>query len=360
MKKTRLGMLLIILCFTFVGCSDEKTQNGVEVGGEGTIVSTVESTEPAPHEHSYVYTTNSDDTHGVGCSDETCDYAETEACAYDENYVCGKCGYTHEHEITITTNEDGTHLLNCLNCELAESTNCILDEAFACTECGWTHEHEGVYVANEDGTHAVNCKYECCSYSYQEKCAYEQYECQACGGAYPWEQDIKYFDETLYYAQKELNIYKYPDVESEVIGTLSVDEEVYCVGTISVDKKIFRITKDGGCIPDNYNFNANRWDLREAKTSQVIVTYMTLSGDTWSALKTYAVYDSYDAALQDLCGSSWSHIKANWTYNDYKSQGLSFLNSYSEGASGKTVSTRNQSAPYNYSVAGGTISYYFE
>ena len=149
-------------------------------------------------------------------------------------------------------------------------------------------------------------------------------------------------------------------MESEVIGTLSVDGDVYCIGAISVDGQGFLITKDGGCVPNNYNFNSNRNDLREAKTSQVIVKYMTLSGDTWSALKPYGVYDSFDAALLDLCGSSWSHIKANWTYNDYKSQGLPFMNSYAEGASGKTVTTRNQADPYSYSVADGTTSYYFQ
>lgn len=296
-KIERLVILFVMTGLLFAGCGKETAEDvngvgdrtGAVTGTIGTVSDTTESTETMPHEHSYVYTANADDTHDISCSDETCSFADTEACTPDETFVC--------------------------------------------TECGWIQEHD---------------------------CVYEHYECQFCGSAYPWEQDIKYFDETVYYAQKELNIYKYPDMESEVIGTLSVDEEVYCVGSITVGKEFFWVSKDGGCIPNNYNFNANRWDLREVKTSQVIVTYMTLSGDTWSALKPYGVYDSYDAALLDLCGTSWSHIKANWTYNDYKSQGLPFMNSYAEGASGKTVTTRNQTDPYSYSVADGTIAYYFE
>ena len=353
-------MQILLLGLLVAGCGGKQAEDGSMATEDSAVVSTAESNETILHEHSYVYTTNADGTHSIGCSDGTCTYAGDEACVYDENYECGLCGYKHEHEISLTTNEDGTHASVCAKCDMAESVSCTLDEAYVCTECGWTHEHEGVYVANEDGTHAVNCKYECCSYSYQEECTYAHYECQVCGHATPWEQDIRYFDETLYYAQKELNIYKYPDLESEVIGTISVDGDVYCVGAISVDGQGFFITKDGGCVPNNYNFNSNRNDLREAKTGQVIVKYMTLSGDTWSALKPYGVYDSFDAALLDLCGSSWSHIKANWTYNDYKSQGLPFMNSYAEGASGKTVTTRNQTDPYSYSVADGATSYYFQ
>ncbi len=231
------------------------------------------------------------------------------------------------------------------------------------------HEHNFVYTANGDRTHTVNCKYDCCSYSQQEDCTYVHYECQVCAQAYPWEQDIDYFDGTfywdkgIYYAQKELNIYKYPDLESEIIGTLAVNDAVSCVGRIILGKEYdylnFWITEDGRCIPNSYDYNTNRRDLREGTTNQVVVKYMTLSGNTWSPLKMHGVYDSYDAALQDLCGTTWTDIKANWRYNDYKSQGQNFMSSYSEGVSGKSVSTRNLTDPYGYSD-GGAISYQFE
>lgn len=216
------------------------------------------------------------------------------------------------------------------------------DESYFCTVCGEIQAHD---------------------------CNYVHYECSICGGAYPWEEDIIYFDgkfgriQGVYYAQTELNIYKYPDTESEVVGTLGVNEGIYCVGSFysedSSDDTTFWITEDGRCIPIGAVVNSNRNNLRIAKTNQVVVTYMTLSGNTYSVSKLHAVYDSYDAALLDLCGTSWSTIKANWTYNDYKSQGLPFMNSFSEGASGKTVSTRNKIDPDSYSKGDGTV-YYFE
>ena len=231
------------------------------------------------------------------------------------------------------------------------------------------HEHTMVMISNGDGTHSPACSD--CDYveSGTEPCTFEHYECIACDAILPWEQDIVYFDgkafwdKGVFYAQKELNIYRCPDEESEVVGTLTVNESVNCVGRIVLGKgkdlKQFWVTEDGRCIPNNRDNASNRYDLREGTTDQVVVKYMTLSGDTWSPLRMHKVYDSFDEALKDLCGTTWTQVKSNWTYNDYKSAGQVFMNSYSEGASGKTVSTNNLVDPYSYTY-GGNISYYFE
>ncbi len=105
--------------------------------------------------------------------------------------------------------------------------------------------------------------------------------------------------------------------------------------------------------------STNHKDLRKAKTNQVIVTYSVLNGNTYSPTKMHGIYDSFDQALQEICGYSWTHIKANWQYNDYKSQGQPFMNTYAEGVTGKTVATRNLVDPYSYSFGEG-ITYYFE
>jgi len=346
MKKSQKILGIILLGLILVGCGNKTTED-VSAGETATdeAGSTEETPvdEAPPHEHTYAYISNADATHSIVCSGTGCEYAEKEKCVLDENYQCVQCGYKHEHELMAATNNDGTHMNTCNSCEYEESVACTPDESYTCTDCGWIQEHD---------------------------CVYEHYECQICGSAYPWEQDIKYFDGTfgwsqgIYYAQKELNIYKHPDVESEVVGTLSVNEAISCVGRIIVkdgsDVSNFWITEDGRCILNEFHLSSNRRDLRVGKTNQVVVTYSTLSGNTWSSAKFHAVYDSFDAALQDLCGNSWSSIRENWHYTDYQSQGQPFMNCYSEGASGKTVATRNLVDPYSYSVVGENIDYYFE
>lgn len=335
------GIILIGLALT--GCGEKTVANvDMEDTEQVNLADELIQEETLPHEHTYEYVSNADGSHSILCSGKECDYSENESCTLDDKYECNECGYKHEHDFNFTANNDGTHMSICNECGYEEGAVCTPDETYVCTVCGWVQEHD---------------------------CVYEHYECGICGEAYPWEQEIDYFDGTfgwsqgIYYAQKELNIYKYPDAESEIIGTLNVDEGVNCVGRVIIkegsDVSNYWITEDGGCILNGFSNKKNRRDLRVAKTHQVVVTYSTLSGDTWSPAKFHAIYDSYDAALLDLCGSSWSTVKASWQYNDYKSQGQPFMNSYSEGASGKTVSTQNLVDPYSY-TAGGNIDYRFE
>lgn len=366
--------MLLLLSSCILGCGEKTSEvsneslnstNQQECATEE--VSQEESVVQAEHVHNYVYIANNDGTHSINCEDDACDFSDTENCDYSSEYQCTKCNYKHEHEIAVTPGNDGTHQLSCSGCDYLDNELCILNDEYICEKCEWVHEHEETLSANDDGTHTISCSYECCNYTSQENCVYEHYECLACGHIFSWEQDIEYFDgvydwKGIYYAQKDLNIYKHPDTESEIVGTLRTNEGVNCVGRVVKKEgkkvQIYWITEDGNCILNEYHNKTKRYDLREGTTTQVVVKYMTLSGDTWSRLKMHKTYDSYDAALQDLCGSTWTYIKSNWKYNDYDSQGLAFMNTYSEGASGMTVATDNLVDPYNYSC-GENITYYF-
>ncbi len=332
-KKFVIILLGLMLIASLAGCAEQDTGNGTDSANSSNILEGQMSSEAE--------------------SDGSGNMPESEAC---------------EHIFTAKANDDGTHTLACNSCEYSEDASCTLNEEFVCTECAWTHEHQATYVANDDGTHTVNCGYECCSYSEQGTCEYVHYECTSCKDAYPWENDIQYFngeyyEKGIYYAQKELNIYKYPDVESEVIGTLSVDEGVNCVGRVILGQgsklQNFWITEDGGCVLNTFYKGENTYDMREGKTTQVVVKYLTLTNNTYSAETLVGVYDSYDAALQALCGSTWTDIKASWTYTDYKSQGLPNSNTYSDSVSGKTVSVLSNGEPVNYYIKGDNVYYYF-
>lgn len=172
---------------------------------------------------------------------------------------------------------------------------------------------------------------------------------------YLWKNDIKYFsatENTIYYAQKELNIYRHPNTSSEIIGTLSTDAEVKCIGSIfygsGANYESYLVTESFGCIPTTFHQSTSRWDLRIARTYQVIAR----CGNN------YTIYDNYDLALASICGSSWTTIKQTWTYNDYKSQGLPFMNSYSLFGANITVTTKDGNIPYNCIMNG--VEYYFE
>lgn len=372
--KKRVNVLLLLgamLAMMFTGCGDGKEESGN--GGNKTDSSITEDAALVPsqsetlseesletlpeetlHEHCFVYTHDSENIHNITCADAECGYSESETCSYDDAYVCELCRNIHEHAIMYTSNGDGTHNGTCGVCGYVAVVDCVLSEDYVCNVCGWSHEHDCVAAPNEDSTHTCSCKYNICSYSYIEQCEYSYYEC-VCGNVYPWEKDIKYFDvneKNVYYAQKELNVYRYPSADSEVIDMLGVDEEVKCVGSIfygsGANYERYLVTESGGCIPTVFHQSTSRWDLRIAKTSQVVAR---CGSD-------YTIYDNYDVALQSVCGCSWSDIKQTWTYNDYKSQGLPFMNSYSKPGAGITVHTKDGSLPYSCSMNG--VEYYFE
>ena len=357
-KRVWMLMLIVGMISAFLaGCgSDNKGEKEEMSSTETTGLADVqtEAVEEIVHEHSLVYVFDTENSHNITCAAEDCVYSEKDICSYNDAYVCELCGNKHEHVITYASNADGTHNEACAACGYAEAVNCILGEDYICSVCGWTHEHECLAEANDDETHTYSCKYEACPYSYVENCEYSEYEC-LCGNAYPWEKDIKYFgenDKNIYYAQKELEIYRYPNTGSEVIGTLGVDEEVRCVGSIfygsGANYEKYLITENGGCIPTKFHQDTTRWDLRIAKTNQVVARCGS----------NYTVYDSFDAALQSICGYSWSAVKQTFTYNDYKSQGQPFMNSYSMPGGNITIATKDGSLPYNCSVNG--TEYYFE
>ena len=359
MKKQFLVLALATAMITLVvGCGDDTVSNENTANTIHTPTTAVQEsetpTEEAVHEHRLVYTFDAVNSHRITCADESCEYAESGTCVYDADYVCSLCGNKHEHEYSYVSNSDGTHAGTCGVCSYSESVECVLNEEYVCGVCGWMHEHDCVVSANEDDTHTYSCKYTCCTYSYSNDCEFTGYEC-VCGNVYPWEQDIEYFDEKekgVYYAQRELKIYRYPDTDSEVIGTLGVDEGINCVGSIfrgSGSKyENYYITEEGGCISIKFRQAKSRWDLSPAKTSQVIVIFNN---------NTHGTYNGYDEALQAVCESTWTQVKSSWQYNDYKSQGLSFMNSYSN--QGVTVATKDGSVPYNCSM-GNDVIYYFQ
>jgi len=373
MKKKVCVLLLlgIMLTMIFAGCGDDKVGSGngenrtdASITEDAVLAASQSETQPEAssatspketvHEHRFVYTYEVDNIHNVTCADAECEYSESKTCSYDDAYVCEFCGNAHEHAIVYTSNEDGTHHEKCDVCGYGAVVDCVLSEDYICNVCGWSHEHDCVAASNEDSTHTYSCKYNICSYSYVEQCEYSDYEC-VCGNVYPWEKDIAYFganEKNIYYAQKELNVYRYPDTGSEVIDTIGIDEEVKCVGSIfygsGANYERYLVTESGGCIPTAFHQSTSRWDLRIAKTSQVVAR---CGSD-------YTIYDSYDAALQSICGYSWSNIKQTWTYNDYKSQGQPFMNTYTKPEAGITVATKDGALPYNCSMNG--VEYYFE
>ncbi len=363
MKKRvfALAFSTALLVATLAGCgggtaeaddAGNKTGTSASADAASAVAQPESVPKEAVHEHSFVYTFDGEGGHKITCVDAECDYSEGEACSYDDGYVCEFCGNKHEHTVVYASNGDATHGETCEACGYTAVLDCALNEEYVCGVCGWTHEHDCIPVPNEDATHTFSCKYDVCTYSYAEECEYSGYEC-VCGRVYPWEEDIRYFDESkkgTYYAQKELNVYRYPNADSEVMDTLSVDEGVNCVGSVfygsGANYECYYITESGGCIPVKFHQSTSRWDLRIAKTSQVVARCGS----------NYTVYDSYDVALQSICGCSWSTVKQSWTYNDYKSQGLPFMNSYSQN--GITVATKDGSVPYNCSMNGA--EYYFE
>ena len=261
----------------------------------------------------------------------------------------------HKLDIVVTPLNDGKHVYTCRTCNYKENAGCTLNEDYVCTECTWTHEHEAVYVANENCSHQINCKYECCAYTNQEECQFSHYECTICGNGYPWEKDIEYFDGTnyydkgIYYAQKELNIYKYPDTESEVLGILAVDEGINCIGRVIIKDDNFWVTEDGKCILNTFHpINALSSDLREGKTTQLVVKSHTSANNRYSAGVMHGVFDSYDEALQNLSGVTWTYIKENWTFVNNRELGSASLNYYFDESANRAVNVRDDGTIQSY------------
>ena len=74
----------------------EETIEEKEEGGE-TFVENSDKSEKDPHTHSFVYESGLDGTHLVTCSEEGCEYSESEDCVLEEG-KCNKCGYTEENK----------------------------------------------------------------------------------------------------------------------------------------------------------------------------------------------------------------------------------------------------------------------
>lgn len=336
--KYVLLILVVILAMTFMGCGASEMETVVVTEDEIVSVVYTETIEDVISTIVQPEIGENDDSSVVQMEIMIAETKEEET--------------VHEHNMVYTSKGECMHDETCELCGYTETVDCILNEEYICTVCGQIHEHDCMIEKNEDATHTYSCKYSACEYSYVEECVYLVYEC-TCGNKYPWEKDIKYFDDSkkgTYYAQKVLNVYRYPNTSSEVIDTLGVDEEVNCVGSVfygsGANYECYYITEGGGCIPVKFQQTSSRWDLRMAKTTQVIARCGS----------NYTVYDNFDIALQSVCGYSWSIIKQTWQYNDYKSQGLTFMNSYSQN--GITVATKDGVVPYNCNMNG--VDYYFE
>jgi hypothetical protein len=356
MKRKISLFLLVCSLLMLVGCSSNDTINATMENFE-TLTSiddvTNEEKELEVHEHIFMYENTSSTKHNVICEDETCDYVAEEDCVFNEDYICEFCKNKCEHILSYSSKEDGTHETSCSICTYVEVIPCSLNENYICTDCEWVHEHDFVVFPDETATHIFTCTYSCCNYSMIEDCEYIDKVCTSCGGIYPWEKDISYFDDVeVYYAQKELKVYISPNTKSEVVKTLAVNDSVRCVGSIfygsGANYEKYLVTEEGYCISTRFNVSTNRNDMRICKTSQVVVR--TPSNNL--------VYNSYDEALENLCGCSWNNIKQTWTYNDYKSQGLSFMNTYNNSSLGITISTKDGVNPYSYNCNG--VDYYFE
>ena len=364
MKRKISLFLLVCSLLMLVGCNANNTseisanetpnmkmENVEKVANVDDLAK--EKTKEEVHKHIFVYENISSTKHNVVCEDKTCDYVSEEDCVFNEDYVCDFCKHKCEHTISYTSNEDGTHDIVCSICNYIECIPCSLNENYICDDCEWIHEHDFVVAPDEKGTHVFACTYSCCNYSSIEDCEYVDKICTSCGGIYPWEKDITYFDNVdVYYAQKELNVYISPNINSEVVKTLAINDSVRCIGSIfygsGANYERYFVTEEGYCILNKFNVSTSRNDMRICKTSQVIVRTPNES----------LVYNSYDDALENLCGCSWSNIKQTWTYNDYKSQGLPFMNTYNNSSLGITISTKDGVNPYGYNCNG--VDYYFE
>ena len=181
------------------------------------------------------------------------------------------------------------------------------------------------------------------------------------------EQEIKYFDGTdyydegIFYAQKELNIYEYPDLESKVVATLAVDEGIYCIGrVVSEDGKNFWVTEDKRYIPNTYYSENSRSDLREGKTTQVVVKVHDVVNEQHSVGTLHGVFDSYDDALQSMCGYTWTYIKEKWMFVDLKSRNENAMNAYMDETT-QAVFINDEGMPCSYYPAKekGAQSYHY-
>lgn len=265
------------------------------------------------HEHSFSYVVNNDGTHVIECLDEKCEYSENEACQYSSDYVCEICGYKHEHTFTYTSKEDGTHNKVCAECGLDENVGCVLNEEYVCSECGWTHEHILTYEPAGEAIHNAVCSIECCHYVNTEVCVNDDYLCATCGYEFPkWTVETR--DARTYYARKELNVYKEPYKDSEVVKTLAVDDSIVCVGVVKQykDEAVWFYQTDEGFFVEQERRPKCQGlkNLNPAKSNQVYIFDDFYDG--YDKVKSEGVYNSVDEALIAISGHDRDWFRANW------------------------------------------------
>ena len=148
--------------------------DGVAVYSGGQLVPV-----SSAHTHSYgSWSSNNNGTHSRSCS---CGDKQTENCNFDSNGKCTVCGYTkptnpptqpstepttaHTHSYSWASNGNGTHNGTCSGCgDKITNEACSYDSNGKCTKCGYTkpaetqHEHNYTgWTSNGDKTHTGTC-----------------------------------------------------------------------------------------------------------------------------------------------------------------------------------------------------------
>ena len=146
------------------------------------------------HEHNFAgsITSNNDGTHKVKCTG--CDETENQKCdTSGDSGACSGCGYKkqeeHVHSYTgsVSSNNDGTHKVKCTGCDSTNNEACDYDSNGKCKKCGYqkpTDNHTLTYTSNNNGSHKVSCSVAGCTTSghnkANESCTYENNVCKFC------------------------------------------------------------------------------------------------------------------------------------------------------------------------------------
>ncbi len=282
------------------------------------------------HEHSFETITNSDGTHTIRCTGEGCGEERTEACTFNEDYVCTVCGFKHEHEYSSepVSKEDGTHIYQCTAeyCDAFTSENCSFDEEYTCTVCGFKHEHSLEAVPDYKGHHIVACTADYCDYTVNEDCTKENNLCPTCGFEFPtWK--MFYYDTqefTLngktdvgcqtHYVHAETVIKKHPFEDEEPIRTVQPGDEVCVIGWTKSDKPRYYLLTDGTYIRSPRMDKRSDREVLEIYPYGKVLVYKWETKNNRANITDYLLYDSMEEAMKDTMLCSFEELKKIWNY----------------------------------------------
>ena len=310
---------------------EAKNQTSLSGTNGGENISDSPSAEQ-PHEHIFETITNNDGTHTMRCTGEGCDEVKTEACSFNEDYVCTVCGFKHEHEYSSepVSKEDGTHIYQCTAeyCDAFTSENCSFDEEYTCTVCGFKHEHSLEAVPDYKGHHIVVCTADYCNYKVEEKCTKKNNLCEKCGFEFPtWKMDYydthqewTLFDKTeigcrTHYVHAETVIKKHPFEDEEPIRTVQPGDEVCVIGwTINAKPQYYLLT-DGTYIRNPYIDKRSYRETLEIYPYGKVLVYKWERKNNRANITDYLLYDSMEEAMKDTMLCSFEELKKIWNYS---------------------------------------------